>query len=134
VRNDLFRGLNAIKYGFDNMVNTIKSAHRFVFFASCPQTCLVCLAISTALSVYLLAFLKSIPPLYSSEYLYEKNILPPMSPAPDDIQWYNPMHWWQALHFSSTPWLAGIPGLSLHLYQQMCKAIAECVLDVYCVY
>lgn len=107
VRNDLPWGLNAIKYIRDNAINHVKSA----------------------ISVYMLGVNAPFPPLYSvPDFPYKPGVSPPMSAAPKTIRWYNPMHLAQMMRFSSTSpsaWLAGIPGLSLHLYLQMCQAMAE---------
>src|ERR1700691_3942102 len=90
------------------------------------------LTMYAALSTYQLGLNAGFPPLYSvPEFPYEPDVYPPESPAPSEIKWYNPMHLSQLMRFSSTlptAWLAGIHGLSLCLYLQMCKAIAECVL------
>jgi hypothetical protein len=105
--NNYIRGLSTLKYLWDNKYNEAKNA----------------------LSMTLVANAKAFPPLYSlPEYPYGENILPPPSTAPDHFSWYKWSHIRQACgvdSISSDAWAAGIPGLSLHVYLQMCQAIAE---------
>ena len=72
------------------------------------------------------------PPLYSEpEYPYRDGKAAPPAPAPAEFKLYKPSHISQALKYHAAApgaWGAGIPGLSLSLYKQMCQAIAECVI------
>lgn len=71
------------------------------------------------------------PKLYADpQYPYGEGKDAPLSSAPEEFKLYKPSHISQALNYYSTApgaWGAGIPGLSLSLYKQMCKAIAEYV-------
>ncbi|KAF7983207.1 hypothetical protein HWV62_23478 [Athelia sp. TMB] len=69
------------------------------------------------------------PPLYSEpEYPYRDGKTAPPAPAPAEFKLYKPSHISQALKYHAAApgaWGAGIPGLSLSLYKQMCQAIAD---------
>ncbi|KIM91590.1 hypothetical protein PILCRDRAFT_133833 [Piloderma croceum F 1598] len=107
VRNDLPWGLNKIKYIWDNSLNTAKST----------------------VGAYQIVSHGFAPPLYSiPDFPYHRRVQAPLPPVPNQISYKNPSHIWNSLNYSSTSpnaWLAGISGLSLDLYMQMCKAIAE---------
>lgn len=135
--NNYIRGLSTLKYLWDNRYNEMKNALRFVPFCSFHLFHSLSLVMlnTVSVSMMLVANAKAFPPLYSlPEYPYGENILPPPSTAPDHFSWYKWSHIRQALGVDSTSsdaWAAGIPGLSLHVYLQMCQAIAEYVSRCY---
>ena len=132
VRNKFPWGLNAMRYMMDNASNNIKNAIRFVIPTHLHHPTSVCSTMTAGHSVYHLGLYSTFPPLYSvPEFPYNPGVRPPPSTAPAEIKLYNPSHLYQLMNISSTSpkaWLAGIPGLSLHLYTQMCRATAECAL------
>jgi hypothetical protein len=95
----------------------------------CSSSLLYILKFFNSPSAYQIVSERLVPPLYSiPDFPYHLRVQAPLPPVPDQIKLHNPLHIFNLLKFSSTSpeaWLAGISGLSLDLYMQMCKAIAE---------